>query len=142
MKKILVVAISSILLVQCVSFQSGEKKLPVITSTMDREEALDVAITFGDETLEHVRRLLQKRKEQGKAGDELYHLIGKNLLLWPGYKLVNSVRLYQALNHGEAHKLFAILVRSERSLGPQMGWRLAAGLPSSLMAKEIDRRLT
>lgn len=142
MKKWLVVTCLSVFLVQCVSFQSEEKKPPVITSSMDREEAIDAAVTFGDETLEQVRRLLQKRKEQGKAGDELYHLIGKNFLLWPGFKLLNAVRLYQTLNHSEAHKLFAILVRSERSLGQQMGWRLATALPGPLMAKEIDRRLT
>ena len=142
MKKVLLVTMMSAFLVQCVSFQTEEKKPPVITSALPREEALDAAITFGDETLEHVRRLILKRKEQGKAGDELFRLIGKNFLLWPGFKLMNGMRLYQSLNHPEAYKLFAILVRSDRSLGQESGWRLAAALPGPLMAKEIDRKLT
>ncbi len=142
MKRVFAVAIMSAFLTQCVSFQSEEKKPPVITSAMPRAEALEAAITFGDETLEHVRRLLQKRKEKTQAGNELFHLIGKNFLLWPANSLVNAMRLYQSLNHAEPHKLFAILVRSERPHAQRLAWRLAASLPGDLMAKEIDRRLT
>jgi hypothetical protein len=131
-----------LLLPHCVSLQDQAPQPPMVSSAMARPEALEAAISFGGETSEQVRRLIQKRHEEGLAGAELYKLIEKNFLLWPGNRLMHGIQLYQALQPAEAHRLFAVLIRSDRTLAQQLGWKLAAALPGKVMGQEIERRLT
>ena len=120
----------------------GPREAPTITSKTPLPEAIDAALTFGDQTLVQTKRTISRRRQWPKTAVILRQLILKNHEDWSSNQLVNAFALYQASGDPKASEVFEAVSRSDRRLGQQLGWYLASQLPSKPMADRIEARLT
>ena len=133
----------SLTLASCVSLDGNRKKTaPVISANMPLPEALEAAVAFGGDTLISVKRRLKKQRERNTAAPMLATAILANIDKWESPRLINAVTLYLDCRPEDATQVFARLVDQESTLHKQLGWHLAAMLPSQTMAAAIEFQLS
>lgn len=131
-------------LVSCTTIDKTDNAAepPAITKDMPLSDAIHAALTYGDQTLVSVKKLLSKRGQWPQAAQALRALILEHHEKWQSPRLINAFALYQASGDNLAPELFKKIVRSDRRLAQQLVWSLASQLPSPQMAKQIENRLT
>lgn len=126
----------------CVSFDAKELKPPKITEKMALKDAIVAGIEFGGPTLTDVKKMVKKKKEWPKAEEHLYQILMSERDDFPATSIINAMELYRSSQTKRAAKVFKKYVHDEKLIRRQIAWQLAADLPSSEMASEIDSRLT
>ncbi len=124
------------------SARSAATTEPVIAADMPVDEALKAAINGTGNTVEKVRQLIERRRESAGAAAALEQAITSNLLHYTNAQLINAASLYQVVSPRLSANLFAAMLNSGRPLARQIGWQMAATLPSSEIAAAIDRILS
>lgn len=117
------------------------KQAPEITKDMKLEDALQASIEFGGDTARSVRKLITKRKEWPLAERFLVDAIQDGIIKYDNMSLINAVMLYVAGPVKPSDVLFQKLVTSGRPLARQLGWQMAAALPSKVMRTSIEREM-
>lgn len=115
---------------------------PPITWDMPLERALTAAIDHGGDTLDHVKKLLKRRKEYDAAGGFTAKAIELGMMKYEPHQLVNATHLFMLAPQPLDPKLFKALIQSPRPLANQLGWQLAAAKPSAAIRAAIEVALT
>ncbi len=140
MKYLFLVAVLS---VSCVSFDSKKDiKPPKITEKMLLKEALAGGIEFGGTTLDEVKKLIKKRKEWRKAEEYLFKILMTESDEFPIPSLINTMDLFRTAQSKRSHLVFRKYVHERAIIKRQVGWQLAADVPSEMMGREIETLLT
>ena len=111
---------------------------------MTLESALTAAINHGQPTLEKVKNLIKKRKEQKEALSILQSVLLNNTLEWENKQIQHAFNLYQhnQPSDSQVNLLFDHLILQERPYLVKIAWILASNFPSSILAKKIENILT
>ncbi len=105
------------------------------------EEAIEVAVNRGGQTIEDARRLVTQRKQWPAAHRALESAIQDGIIKYDNIRLANAVALYQGSPLPASVRLFENLVSSGRPVARQMGWQVAAAMPSRALTMAIEREL-
>ena len=123
----------------------GEKEPPTapnITHDLPLKEAISAGVQFGGQTMTDVKRLITRRNEWPAAVKILESKIPAMMSTLENGQLVNAAHFYQAAPVSANPDLFKSLVGSARPLARDMGWQIAATMPSKAIAAAIDRELS
>lgn len=115
---------------------------PPITAKMPLQEAIDIAIDFGGDTLRQVRLMIGRRGEWPKAEGILDRGLRDGIVTYDDPRLVNAVHLYQSSIMPANPDLFERMVSSDRPLAKRLAWQIATTMPSRIMAAAVERELT
>jgi hypothetical protein len=128
------------LLVSCVSVDSKEAKQSSINEDMTLQEALELAIEEGGQTLDMV-----KKTKINKSNETEANAIVEKLLLNSSYsspELLSAINLYQFTVKKVSPGLFVKLIKADDVNARKFGWELATRFPDEELAKVIDKELT
>jgi hypothetical protein len=114
---------------------------PRVTSGMTLEQAIETAINSGGESLEDARRLISHRRQWASAHRMIEAGIRDGIIAYDNIRLANSVALYQSSPLPASVQLFQSLVTSGRPVARQLGWQIAAAMPSRPIAAAMDQEL-
>jgi hypothetical protein len=129
----------------CVTTSGEEPVKPEnveIADDMKVEDALKAAIDHGGVVIDKVRKLVTRRKEWPVAQKLLAQALRDGTTKFNNAQLVNTMGLYLTQSTTPDPALFEHLVTSGRPAARQLGWHMAATLPSAKMARAIERELT
>ena len=121
--------------------QKEVKQAPEITKDMKLEDALQASIEFGGDTARSVRKLVAKRKEWPLAERFLVEAIQDGIIKYENFQLINTLMMYVSGPVKPSDVLFHKMVTSGRPLARQLGWQMAAALPSKVMRNAIEREM-
>lgn len=117
------------------------KQAPEITKDMKLEDALQASIDFGGDTARSVRKLITKRKEWPLAERFLVEAIQDGIIKYENFQLLNTLMIYVSGPVKPNDVLFRKMVTSGRPIARQLGWQMAAALPSKVMRTAIEREM-
>lgn len=121
---------------------TSENERPTrVTRDMTIEQAIEVAINAGGQSIEDARRLVSQRKQWAAAHRVLEAGIEDGIIKYDNIRLANSVALYQGSPLPASVRLFQNLTGSGRPIARQLGWQLAAAMPSRPIAAAMDQEL-
>jgi hypothetical protein len=112
-----------------------------VNKTMSTEQAIEVAINVGGESIDDARRLVTQRKQWASAHRVLEAGIEDGIIKYDNIRLANSVALYQTSPLPASVRLLQALTGSGRPIARQLGWQMAAAMPSRTIAAAIDQEL-
>lgn len=115
---------------------------PEITDAMTIEEVVDAGIRFGGETLVVAKRHLNKNKSWPEALKVIELRVKENRQDYTNLQLISALHMYQSGAKAVPLDFFRLLVRSKRATLRDLGWTLAANLPSASLRKAIDDELS
>lgn len=105
------------------------------------DQAIEAAINRGGQTIDDARRLITQRKQWPSAHRALEAAIQDGIIKYDNVRLANAVALYQGSSLPASVRLFESLVGSGRPVARQLGWQVAAAMPSRALGVAIDREL-
>ena len=105
------------------------------------DQAIETAINAGSQVVEDARRLITQRKQWPAAHRTLEAAIQDGIIKYDNVRLANAVALYQSSPLAASVTLFQRLVGSGRPVARQMGWQIAAAMPSRSLSFAIDQEL-
>jgi len=115
---------------------------PPIVHDMSLEAALDAGIQHGGDTLARVKRLISRRKEWRPATTILASRVVAGMSRMEDRQLINAMNLYQGSPESASVDLFNKLVGSARPLARQLGWQMAATMPSRSIGQAVEKELS
>jgi len=119
-----------------------EEAPPQITHDMPLADAIDAGVQFGGQTLTDVKRLMTRRNEWPKAVSTLERKIIAQMNTMEDGRLIAATHFYLAAPVSANPDLFRAMVGSPRPLARDLGWQIAATMPSSAIAAAVDRELS
>ncbi len=131
-----------ILGIGCVSTRPKEVKAPSITDEMPLQDVLQAAQAHGGDTLEAALKRIDRKREVPAAAIWAREQVVKRGGDLEGVELLSTVRLYQEHVAELDQVIFLKLVRDERNLARQLGWQLAANMPSPKVAQWAQDELS
>lgn len=119
----------------CVTLESRETlPPPAISDNMPIIEALGIAQTHGGDSLKAVTERMTRLKELPQVATwARSEIVNESSTMQPS-ALIATVRLYQESVSQLDASVFRTLVEDKRPLPRQLGWQLAANLPSPKVA--------
>lgn len=136
-------ACSFFVLASCVSLDSQkEHAAPQVTDKTPLINALEAAQTHGGDTLKKVTERTRRLKELSQVASWSKDEIMKRSEAMEPSALIATVRLYQNSIQRLDENVFIQLVSDKRVLARQLGWQLAANLPSPQVASWIQDTLS
>ena len=105
------------------------------------DQAIEAAINSGGQTVEEARRLITQRKQWAAAHRTIEAAIQDGIIKYDNIRLANVVALYQSSTLPASVSLFERMIGSGRPVARQLGWQVAAAMPSRGMVVAIDREL-
>ncbi len=105
------------------------------------DQAIEAAINSGGQTVEEARRLITHRKQWAAAHRTIEAAIQDGIIKYDNIRLANVVALYQSSTLPASVSLFERMIGSGRPVARQLGWQVAAAMPSRGMVVAIDREL-
>jgi hypothetical protein len=118
-----------------------KKTAPEITQDMPIDDALKAGVDYGGQTIRDVRKLITKRKEWPSAEKLLVEAIRDGVIKYENAQLANAMMIYVSGPVTPNRSLFKTMVESGRPFARQLGWQMAAALPSKTMQQAIDYEL-
>jgi len=126
----------------CVTNNSENEPPPEITSKMSLDDLLKAGIQHGGATLVKVKNTIQKLKRWPDANRVLEPALIEGIVKYNNPQLVNTANLFQSSTSYLPLNVFNKLVTSGRPLARELGWQLAANMPSQGIAKAIEDHIT
>jgi len=120
---------------------SRAEPAPEIYADMPLEKALEAGINFGGRTLENVKKLVKSRGESARAAKLVENTLNQQTDLQP-HQMMNAAHIFITNSDRLEPAFFQKLVRSSRVPARMLGWQLAAGKPSKIIAEAIEAELT
>jgi hypothetical protein len=132
-----------LVMVGCATIQRDYQEAPPnITADMPLNDALAAGIRHGGDTMARVKRLVTRRKEWSPATLALKSAVEAGVFKYEDPQLINAMNLYQSAPLAADPALFDKLVTSGRPLARQLGWQMAASMPSREIAAAADKLLS
>lgn len=130
--------------VACVTMDGSQqdKKAPKITKDLSIDEAIHIAVTWGEKSLDQFGTYLKMTGTERSSQTHVEEYLLRRALRAGGPTLVRTVRLYQSYRPRTAPKIFRKLIEKETPLTDMLAWEMAGKLASETMKIEIDALLS
>lgn len=126
----------------CVSWRGESEGPPALTADMAADEVVEAGVRFGGRTLDAAGEWMTQRRAWNEAGPRLEALLHAEKETLPNAELVNAVRMYvQSPVRPKVDRVLRDLWVSDRSLGRQLGWQIAAQAPGPVVAKAVETEI-
>ena len=128
----------------CVSLSSDrEKEIPKITQDTPLPEAINIAVTYGGESLEIVKKRIKAENAWDQVEKQTKEIVLKDATTRPQDQIINAIHLYQISAKDISPDIVLALFHAEQPAVKQIGWQISALRPSreirDLMEKELTR---
>ncbi len=125
---------------QDASNQDSKKRMRFDSKTT-LNGAIEAAINNGAQTVEDARRLITKRKQWPAAHRTIEAAIQDGIIRYDNVRLANAVAIYQGSPLPASVPLFEGMINSGRPVARQLGWQIAAAMPSRALGVAMEREL-
>jgi hypothetical protein len=130
---------------QCASTnqQTRTKKGEPVTISENAsvEEVVNAAVSNGGNSIKDARRILTRTKNWSTAEKLLTDILANQNKDIEDYKLVHAMSLYLSGPLPSNPKIFKALLQSSKPSVRQIGWQMAANMPSKQMQKALEVEL-
>ena len=128
----------------CVSLSNDErdKEIPKITQETPLDEAVLIAVKFGGEPLEIVKKRVQTENSWNMVEKLTSKVILNDVNSRPQDQIINAIHLYQLSAKNISPEIVQTLFKAEHPAIKQIGWQLAAIRPSREIRDLIEKELT